>query len=78
MPKNICVLLIALLLIAGGYAAGNYRPSVVHAQQTTATIPKAWGICKGSMERGLVFEAPDGTIRVANERGELVLQFTRQ
>ena len=78
MLKNIRVSLIALLLIAGGYIAGNYRVSVVHAQQTTGTVPRSWGPCKGSLERGLVFEASDGTVRVTNSHGELVLQFNRQ
>jgi hypothetical protein len=78
MLKNIRVSLIALLLIAAGYIAGNYGTAVIHAQQTTATIPRAWGTCKGSLERGLVFEAADGTIRVANSRGELIVLFNRE
>jgi hypothetical protein len=78
MSKKIHILLMALLLIATGYIAGNYRIPVVHAQQNTAVVPKDWGTVKGSVDAYLIFEASDGTIRITTMSGKLMGQVNRQ
>ncbi len=79
MKNRIRALLVALLLIAAGYVAGTYKAPTVHAQQQTRAIPKAWGSCKGSTATNLlIFEGSDGTIRLVNFDGKLLLQIGRQ
>ena len=66
---NICI---AIALIAGGYALGHSRTTVVHAQANDATrgehywessVPKTWGHVVGVAGQSLIFEDGVGTIR---------------
>jgi hypothetical protein len=58
-------IVIAVALLLTGYFAGHRSQTVVYAQQAV-NVPKTWGRCVGTMERGVVFEDSTGTIRIVD------------
>jgi len=69
---------VAVVLILVGYVGGHYKGTIVHAQQYTPTIPKAWGRCVGGGVPFLIFEDSAGTIRVVQANtGEVAVQANR-
>ncbi len=69
---------VAVALILVGYVGGHYKGTIVHAQQYTSTIPKAWGHLVGGNMPFLIFEDGAGTIRVVHaQTGEVAVQANR-
>jgi hypothetical protein len=62
MRRKLAVLAVVVLVITGGAA---YRALVVKAA-AECLAPKAWGAFRGYAGGSAVFEASDGTVRVAN------------
>jgi hypothetical protein len=77
MKTRILSVCLAVILIAAGYVWGNR--SVVHAQQHTSTVPKAWGHAVGGAANLVIFEDADGTVRFVNpNNGEMAIQVNRK
>jgi len=58
---------ISLAMFGAGWHFGQRETATVHAQvQTSITVPKSYGIVKGTGLPLLMFEAPDGTIRLVD------------
>ena len=75
MNKRVLIFFASIALFFCGYVIGTIRVTVVHAQGSS--IPKSWGTCKGTYTEFLIFEAADGTIRLAKPGSTQAYTYNR-
>ena len=75
MRKRVSLVLASLVLLTIGYAIGNRKPTVVHADAvpTQGVVPRSYGrLVAGIADQigtGLVFEDAEGVIRFVSVNG---------
>jgi hypothetical protein len=82
MKRSILFVCAAVLLLSAGYMIGTRKGSLVMAAASeTGTVPKSYGrlvtAIADQIGTGLVFEAPDGTIRFVSITGMKEGQLAR-